>query len=45
MMRTPPRRVQDYNVHEEIPPRVEQVPQVDDVPIMEGDKDVPVVPL
>ncbi|XP_015087016.1 uncharacterized protein LOC107030146 [Solanum pennellii] len=49
--RTPDRRVEKNDVHEEIPPQVEQVPQGDQVPpqgdqvpIVEGGNDVPIVP-
>ncbi|TMX05787.1 hypothetical protein EJD97_024853 [Solanum chilense] len=49
--RSPARRVEENEVQEEIPPQVEEVEiipqsaQSDQVPIVEGGNDVPVVPL
>ena len=45
--RIPTRRVEENDVHEESSPQVEQAPQGaqdDQVPIVEGSNDVPVVP-
>ena len=42
--RTLSRRVDENDVHEEVPPQVEQVPQGDQVPIVGGGNDVSVVP-
>ena len=44
MRRILSRRVDENDVHEEVPPQVEQVPQGDQVPIVGGGNDVSVVP-